>query len=405
MTSKIYKSLPLLAALGLGITMMGCDDKGLTPPDFPAEEEQPSDSSFYFGADLSNVNNILDHDGTYQEDGVTNPYQIFADHGSNLVRLRIWHNPTWTEEAYGTEGNQMYNDLYDVEKSISEAKAQGMKVLLDFHYGDSWADPGKQPIPAAWADITDIDVLADSVYNYTYQTLTYLSGKGLIPEMVQIGNETNCGMLFTDAASGFPSGNACDDGSWVNLGKIMNAGIEATREVENEAGLAIKIAVHVADPKNINSFTNSIINTAGVTDFDIIGFSYYPLWHTTVALDDLSNVISNARDVYNKEIMMVETAYPWTTDYDDVYNNSFGSETAVDGYPYSETGQYDLLVKLTQEVKDGGGIGIIYWEPAWISSNMKDLWGTGSSWENAALFDFDGNPVRGMTYMEASYQE
>jgi len=131
-------------------------------------------SGFYFGADLSFVNQILDHQGVYKDQNVVkDPYQIFKENGTNLVRLRLWHNPIWTKEVYGTSGTQLYNDLKDVEKSIALAKGQGMQVLLDFHYSDTWADPSKQYIPAAWQEIKSINVLKDSVYNYTFKTLQY----------------------------------------------------------------------------------------------------------------------------------------------------------------------------------------------------------------------------------------
>ena len=182
------------------IALVSCntDDprRGVDPD--PENKDSVIVEQFYFGADLSYVNQILDHGGQYRDAGeVRDPYKIFKDHGANLARFRLWHNPQWTREVYGDAGTQLYNDLYDVEKSIRQAKAQGMEVLLDFHYSDTWADPGSQRVPAAWREITDIDVLADSVYDYTLKTLNYLNQKGLMPELVQIGNETNCGMMLT----------------------------------------------------------------------------------------------------------------------------------------------------------------------------------------------------------------
>jgi arabinogalactan endo-1,4-beta-galactosidase len=144
-------------------------------------------------------------------------------------------------------------------------------------------------------------------------------------------------------------------------------------------------------------------NQGNVKDFDIIGFSYYPLWHTTVSLDKISDNVAAFKSKYSKDVMILETAYPWTTQGDDQYNNLFGGDPAIAGYPYTQQGQLDLLKKMTQEVMDGGGKGVIYWEPAWITSDMKDKWGTGSSWENNAFFDFEGNPVQGMNFMTFGY--
>src|SRR5690349_2827865 len=184
------RTLPgLLIVAALGFATCGNDDED--PPVDPPRDL----TGFYFGADLSYVNQILDHGGVYKDGGATkSPYQIFKDHGTKLVRLRLWHNPAWTKTVYTPAGDQLYNDILDVAKAIQLSKAQGMKVLLDFHYSDSWADPGKQEIPAAWQNIKSIDVLKDSVYNYTKKTLQYLDDKDLMPEFVQIGNETNCGM-------------------------------------------------------------------------------------------------------------------------------------------------------------------------------------------------------------------
>ena len=373
----------------------------------PTNPDEPADlSDFYFGGDLSYVNQILDHGGIYRQDGTEeNPYKIMSDRGTDVARFRLWHNPVWTKEVYDPEGEQLYNDLLDVEKGIMMAKAQGMEVLLDFHYSDVWADPGRQEVPEAWKDIVDLQILRDSVYQYTKKTLEYLSSKNLLPEFVQIGNETNCGMMYSNALPDFPCLNVCEDGNWAALGAVMVSGIQAVREVSASTTIDTKIILHVADPVNVQWWFENIIAQGNVTDFDIVGFSYYPLWHTGVSLSQLSNSVSMFKTNFNKEVMVLETAYPWTTEAADDYNNAFGSETPLSGYPYTQEGQFNLLKDMTQEIIDGGGIGIIYWESAWITSNLKDLWGMGSSWESNTLFDFDGEPTQGMDYMEVEYTE
>lgn len=359
--------------------------------------------TFYFGADLSYVNQILDKGGVYKEEGATvSPYKIFKDHKANLVRVRLWHHPLWTKEVYGTAGTQLYSDLKDVEKTIRLSKEQGLQVELDFHYSDIWADPGNQKIPEAWRAIKDIAVLKDSVYRYTLQTLQYLDGKGLMPEMVQLGNEINCGMLWTDAPQEFPSVNVCN-GGWANLGVLLNAGIQAVRDAAASSTIKPKIILHVGGPENVEWWFDNITGAAKVTGFDVIGFSYYPLW-SSVTFDKISDHISKFKSKYNREVMILETAYPWTADGNDSYGNLFGSQTPISGYPFSQAGQLSFMKALTQEVIDGGGYGIIYWEPAWITSSMKDLWGTGSSWENATFFDFSGNVISGIDYMAHKYK-
>lgn len=388
----------LLIILGAIIMIASCGG------DEPAGPINPRDlTGFYFGADLSFVNQILDQGGVYNDEGAPkNPYAIFKERGTKLVRLRLWHNPTWTKTVYTPEGDQLYNDVLDVEKAIQLSKAQGMEVLLDFHYSDIWADPGNQKIPAAWQEIISIEDLEDSVYNYTKNTLSYLQSKNLLPEFVQLGNETNCGMLYTDAPAGFPSCNVCE-GSFANMATVLNKAIQAVNEVAATSTIDTKIILHVADPKNVEWWFDNIIS-AGVADFDIVGFSYYPLWHTTVTLDQLSDKIAFFKTRYSREVMILETAYPWTIESNDSYNNHFGNETAIVGYPKTEQGQLDMLKKITQETLDGGGLGVVYWEPAWITSSMKDLWGTGSSWENCTFFDFDGNPLKAFGFMKAEYK-
>jgi len=383
------------------LVLFGCKDdlRNTTPTNTQTSDTVVVDK-FYFGADLSYANQILDHGGVYKvSDAVQDPYQIFADKGANLARFRLWYNPAWTKTVYGDQGTQLYNDLLDVEKSIRKSKDQGMDVLLDFHYSDTWADPASQKVPAAWKDISDISVLADSVYDYTYRVLTYLKGKGLMPELVQVGNETNCGMMLSGGNTDFPNLNVCDD-NWANMGAAVNSAIRAIRDVEADT----KVLLHVADPKNISWWFNGIINTGNVKDFDMIGISYYPIWHTTVSPGNLEETIKGFVKDFKKEVIILETAYPWTTAGDDSYPNLFGSDTPLAGYPYTPAGQKQLMIDITQSLKNAGASGLVYWEPDWITSEMKDLWNTGSSWENNAFFDFDGNANTGFDYMTHEYK-
>ena len=148
---------------------------------------------FVMGADLSYVNEVEDFHGIYKDSGLQrDPFVIFKDHGCNTVRVRLWHDPKWVADV---TGGKRYSDLADVEKTMQRAKAQGMAVNLDLHYSDDWADPNKQPTPAAWEGLS-LDVLKDSVFNYTLSVLNYFKEKALVPEMIQVGNETNFGMLW-----------------------------------------------------------------------------------------------------------------------------------------------------------------------------------------------------------------
>jgi arabinogalactan endo-1,4-beta-galactosidase len=350
-------------------------------------------ASFVMGADLSYVNQILDHGGIYRDSAqVEDPYVIFKEYGANVIRFRLFHNPVWTKEVYTPAGNQMYNDFNDVKLGIQRAKENKMQVCLDFHYSDSWADPGKQVIPEAWKSLT-LQVLRDSVYNYTYNVLKKLDNAGLMPEFVQPGNEINPGFLL-------PLGDRWGANT-PNFIYLMNAAISAIRKAGNESRINPEIIIHIAQPENVSSWFAGL-KQAGLTDYDIIGFSYYYMW-SDVPVENISTYVSTFRNDYGKDVMIMETAYPWTTDNYDSYGNIIDVDKLDPVYPASISGQYQYLCKLTQEIIDGGGKGIFYWEPAWISSQMKDLWGTGSAWECNTFFDFGGNVIQGMKYMTFSY--
>lgn len=358
--------------------------------------------SFVMGVDLSYVNQVEDHGGIYRENGaVVDPFEVLSNHGANAVRLRLWHNPDWVFGLYDHEV-PLYSGFDDVAKSIARAKDAGMQVLLDFHYSDVWADPGHQDVPAAWRNITDINVLADSVYNYTYNTLSRLLSQNLLPEMVQIGNETNCGMMITNTPQGFPALNVCQ-GNWVNFGKVVNAGIAAVRDVDELAGRKTTIALHVADPRNLSWWLNDVISKANVLDFDVMGFSFYHIWHTTIAYNAIPGLITELKNTYNRDFMVLETAYPFTTANNDNYSNIYYNQDIIPGFPYTVEGQRDFMADITQKMMNAGAIGVFYWEPAWISSDMRDFWGVGSSWENCAFFNFSGNLTGVVEYLKKEY--
>ena len=354
--------------------------------------------TFYFGSDLSYVNEMEDCGVEYQEnEQLKDPYLTFADHGCNLVRLRLWHTPSWYDEL--NEGNR-YSDLADVKRSIARAKDKGMNVLLDFHLSDNWADPGKQVVPAAWASVVDdLPILRDSLYNYIHSSLMSLHAEGLMPELVQIGNETNRGILLSQAVN--DAGWTLD---WSRNSSLFNRAIEAVRDVETATGADIKIALHLAGPANVEWFVENFWDN-GVTDFDIIGMSYYWAWHQPTTIAETGEVITRLRQDYpGKEVIIFETGYIWTTEFNDAASNII-SETHPSYHPPSPQAQKNWLVDLTQEVMNSGGQGVIYWEPAWVSSSCWTQWGQGSHQEHATFFDFDNNLIEdgGIAWMQENY--
>lgn len=353
--------------------------------------------SFYFGNDLSYVNEMEDCGVGYKENGEPkDPYAIFADHGSNLIRLRLWHTPAWYDDL--NEGKR-YSDLPDVKRSIARAKAQGMDVLLDFHLSDNWADPAKQLVPAAWLPVVDdLPALQDSLYNYVYSTLMTLKAEDLLPELVQMGNETNKGILLS------PADNAVYTLDWSRNAALFNTGIKAVRDVESATGDSIKVVIHAAGPDNADWIFDDFLNN-GVTDFDIMGISYYWAWHKPTTIDQTGAIIRKLRDDHPAyEVMIMETGYLWTTASNDQANNII-SETDPLYDPISPASQQQWLIDLTRSVLENGGSGVIYWEPAWVSSTCSTQWGQGSHQEHAAFFDFDSNLLTdgGIAWMEYPY--
>ena len=338
---------------------------------------------FLFGADLSYANEMDDCGAVFRDHGVTKDvFTIFKDHGTNLVRIRLWNNATWTE----------YGNLADVERAIGRARAQGLKVLLDFHYSDDWADARKQIVPAAWAAITDDGQLADALHRYTFDTLTALGKAGLMPDMVQVGNEINSEMLMP---SPWSEGRTIN---WTRNALLINAGIRAVREAAPRA----KVMLHVAQPENVEDWFAAAA-AAGVTDFDVIGISYYSKW-SKYSLTGLGSVVNRLRYRYPRaQVMVAETAYPWTTAWADNSTNLLGEDSAIPGYRVSKDGQEKYLVDLAQTVIANGGAGIVYWAPDWVSTGCRTRWGQGSNWENATLFDFSGDALPAIDYPRHRY--
>jgi arabinogalactan endo-1,4-beta-galactosidase len=345
-------------------------------------------TQFYRGVDLSYVNEMEDCGAVYHVDGeARDPYQIFFDYGANLVRLRLWHSPTWTK----------YSTLDDVIRSIKRAKALGMQVLLDFHYSDTWADPSKQIIPAAWAKITNQHELGQALHDYTYDTLMQLDSMGLLPEMVQVGNEINSEILRAENSSGYPI-------NWERNAFLLNTAIQAVREASTKSDKPIRVMIHVAQPENVEGWLLSA-SDAGVNDFDIVGMSYYTAYsnHT---IKTLGNVIRKIATQFGKDILIAEAAYPWTFDSaGDSAGNIVNSKSLEDGYLATPDGQRQFMIDLTQTVLANGGIGVVYWEPAWVSTKCPTLWGQGSHWENATFFDFhkDNEVLSGIEFLQHDY--
>lgn len=339
-------------------------------PEEHASKSITQPASPILGADLSYVNEIEDCGAHYTTEGDTiDPYSYFAERGANLIRLRLWHTPE----------HSPYSNFEDVKKSIRRAHEAGVAVLLDFHYSDFWADPHKQARPKSWAGITDDQILADSVYQYTFKTLTKLGEDNLLPQWVQVGNETNIEILQ-------PVDTVITDTlNWERNALLLNSGLKAVSDVEKAFSSEIKCVLHIAQPENAFAWFRKA-EEYQVIDFDIIGLSYYSKW-SEYPLEKISAAIDSLKTQFKKEVVIVETAYPHSLDNADAAGNILGNDALIEGYPATPEGQKNYMLQLTQNVLDGGGLGVIYWEPAWVTSTCKTPWGTGSHWDNATFFD------------------
>jgi len=338
------------------------------------------------GADLSYTNEMEDWGAVFNEnDTIKDIYSIFKQHGATVIRFRLWHTP-----------KTVYGSFQDVMKGIERAKAAGFKVLLDFHYSDTWADPSKQLRPVAWHGITDLNILKDSVYNYTYQVVLELNSRNLMPEYIQIGNEINGNIMLEEGESLYPN-------DWPRNVALLQSGINAVKAVNAQSAIQAKIVIHVADPKNGNWWF-SPAQTNGLTNYDIIGLSYYPEYHD-YTLSQVGAAVKQLKASFNKDVWVVETGYPWTLENQDALSNILSGVSVLPGYsnPPTPKSQKAFLINLTYQVISNGGLGVVYWEPDWVSTNCSTEWGQGSAYENATFFDFSSNLLQGIDYLNYDY--
>ena len=274
------------------------------------------------------------------------------------------------------------------------AKALGMKVLVDFHYSDFWVDPGQQKKPDAWKNDSG-DKLVDDVYAYTAKVMQDFNVQGVTPDMVQVGNELNNGMLWPEAQLTEDNPNG-----YKFLAKLLNAGLQAVHD--NDKDNKVKTMIHLAgvDVNLYHTFFDNLIVKNKVNDFDIIGMSFYPFWHGT--MDDLKNTMNDVSAKYNKDVIAVETAFGYTLEDADFEKNNFGTnEEKVGGYKATVQGQATGLrdvMATVASVNDNRGLGIFYWAPDWVI-NEKVGWksnGGGNGWDNLTLFDTKGNALESM---------
>lgn len=360
---------------------------------------------FYRGMDVSAVL-TLENSGVkyYNFDGEEQDvFMTLAQAGVNYIRLRVWNDP------YDENGNGYGGGNNDVASAITlgqRATQYGMKVCIDFHYSDFWADPKKQFVPKAWEGM-DIEEKSAALYNFTLESLTQILEAGVDVGMVQVGNEINNGM--------------CGETDVANVRKLLTAGSKAVREVAASSGKDILVAVHytnIDDMKKLDTLLTGL--QVKEIDYDIVGLSFYPYWHGT--MEDLKNAITHVRNTYGKKVYVAENAYCYTSEDGDGSANSIkGTDDLAEGYSASVQGQANEVRDVCAVASEAGAEGVFYWEGTWIpvgpadadNSSIWEKYGSGwassyaggydpkdagqyyggSSWDNQAMFDFTGHPL------------
>ena len=332
-------------------------------------------------------------------------FQTFAKAGINYIRLRVWNDP-YDENGKGYGGGNC--DLSTALELGKRATKYGMKVCIDFHYSDFWADPKRQHAPKAWEGM-DVEEKAEALYDFTKESLTQLLDAGVDVGMIQIGNEINYGM----------SGETKTE----NVIKLLKAGSSAIREVSAAYDKEIGIAVHYTRITKKAEVLNAVEKlTESGLDFDMVGMSYYPFWDGS--MDNMARVLELIRERYGKKVFLAETSYAYTTADGDGCSNTFTVSDTVEGYPVSVEGQASMIRDICERVHEVGGLGVFYWEGDWIpvgdaNADNSSLWETygsgwassfasdydpedaglyygGCAWDNQALYDFGGHPLESL---------
>ncbi|HSW04389.1 glycoside hydrolase family 53 protein [Aquabacterium sp.] len=366
-------------------------------------------ADFIVGADVSTLAEVERHGGRFSdaEGRPGDALKILQQHGVGWVRLRLWHTPVNAQDVI-EEGRVISrlgepvgggnNGLAVTLALARRAKALGLKLLLDMHYSDFWADPATQTKPAAWASLQGAE-LQRALHAYTAEVLRAFEAAKAGPDMLQIGNETNGGFVWPDGKTWqqTPDEKIGGDAGFVAL---LRQGIAAVRAHDARTGRRLPVVLHLADGGD-NTLYRRVFDLFAreKLDFDIIGLSYYPYFHGPLA--GLKANLADLSTRYQKPLLVVETAYAHTLANADATPNVLNAERVqAAGYPATVSGQAALLRDVIDAVAaapEGRGLGVFYWEPAWIAVPGAG-WrtGEGNGWDNQAMFDATGRALPSM---------
>lgn len=374
--------------------------------------------NFVKGMDLSTLLELERCGAKYYDEGKeADILAIMKKYDVDTIRIRLWNDP-WSEsgESYGAGENDLKTSL-EIAKRVTDA---GFGVLLNFHYSDFWADPGKQFKPKAWASY-GVEELEKAVYDFTLDTMNRFLESGVNITMVQVGNELSNGLLW-------PEGKVPN---YDNIARFVNAGIRAVRKADERRILGvlngvnekcrelekIPVMIHLDNGGNNALYREWFDNfTKRGEDFEIIGLSYYPFWHGSLQM--LNDNMNDIAERYGKDLIIAEVSMGYTMedykDYEklsDEERKGYATRPALVEkieYPMTKQGQYDFMedfLNRISHIKGGKGRGFFYWEPAWIPVKgsgwatpaslkyIEDPGPCGNEWANQALFDYDGNAL------------
>jgi arabinogalactan endo-1,4-beta-galactosidase len=343
---------------------------------------------FFIGSDISLLTYMQQQGVTFKQNGVAAPGdQILYDNGDNMFRLRLFVNPQTTYNT--TNVGAIQTTAYDIALAQQiKQNDPSARFELDLHYSDTWADPGRQTTPAAWQGQT-LSQLQSTVYNYTLSTLNSFKASGVTPDMVQIGNETDNGMLWPTGQINYTS-NATEMATFQAYGSLVNQGIAAVRAAQG-AGPKIQISLVCANGNQnghpqffYNSLTNPTWGNVPASSFDVMGVDYYPSTNDMTSTVGLEGNLNALATTFNKKIMVMETDQPYTN----------ANQTHDTAYPVTQAGQAQYLTDLATMIKglpNNDGMGLLYWYPEAVQA--PNLYKGG----NDALFDSSGNAVTAVT--------
>lgn len=340
---------------------------------------------FYMGSDISMLGYMQQQGMVFKNSsGIAQPAdQILYDAGDNLFRLRLFVNP---DTNYSHTGGAIQTESYDIALAQQiKANDPGAKLLLDLHYSDTWADPAHQTIPAAWQG-DSLSQLQSQIQNYTSSTLIDFKNAGVMPDMVQVGNEITNGLLWPTGQLVYSGSTAKKQASWQAMGSLLNSAITGVRDAQG-TGPAVQIAIHIdggdrdGGPQYFfANLTNPQWGDVSANSFDILGVSYYP--STSDGLSTLTTNLDALADTYNKKIMVLETNAPWKP-----------TTAASDpSYPDTPAGQEQFLIDLRNAIMNlpnGDGEGLVYWYPESVQIPGQYTYNGGAT----ALFDASGRAL------------